>query len=44
MGATIIPGDSVVIWLDSVEGAMVLKEAVDEAVQRVIDTLMGGEE
>jgi len=33
----IIPGDSVVIWLDSVDGAMVLKEAVDEAVQLVID-------
>jgi len=34
----IIPGDSVVIWLDSIEGALVLKEAVDEAVQRVIDS------
>jgi len=34
----IIPGESVVIWLDSVDGAMVLKEAVDEAIQRVIDS------
>jgi len=39
----IIPGESVVIWLDSVEGALVLKEAVDEAAQLVIDNNGRGE-